>query len=138
MEKYFLLFAAAIIFIACSKKEEKFELFSAEAFTYSMDNGWELNASCRVKGFKQNETENIFKAKLSYTIDLKTPDGKILELIDEGLIDKTSEERMTDLQIESQIQIDSAFAKGKYQVIFNISDDLAGVSITTQKDFELE
>ena len=85
---FYLLFLVAII-TACSKKEEKLELFSAEAFAYSMDSGWELNATCRVKGFTQKEETEQFKAKLSFTVDIQTPDGKILAGVGKGMIDKT-------------------------------------------------
>ena len=137
MKKNLSLLILVIIVSACSKKEEKLELTSAEAFAYSMETGWELNATCRVKGFNQQENEKEYKAKLSYTIDLKTPDGKLLEDVDEGLIDKSEKTRLTDLPLEIQIEIDSTFKPGKYYVIFNVSDDLSGKSVSAKKDFEL-
>jgi len=117
--------------------EEKLELFSAEAFAYSMNPGWELNATCRVKGFVQNEDNEIYLVKLSYTVDLKTPEGKLLEGIGEGLIDEKSKERFTDLPIETQAELDSTYLPGKYKIIFNVTDDLSQKQISIEKEFEL-
>lgn len=127
-----------IVFVlACSSKEEKLELFSPEAFTYSLEDGWELNASCRVKGFTQNKTGDEYSAKLSYTADLITPDGKKLEGIGEGLIDQKSKEKLSDLLIETQLQIDSSYKPGKYKIAFNVTDDLTEKKISIEKEFEI-
>jgi len=130
------LFLITLI-IACSSKEEKLELFSAEAFTYSMGEGWELNASCRVKGFTQNRTGEEYSAKLSYTADLITPDGKKLESVGEGLIDQKSKEKISDLLIETQLQLDSSYKPGKYKIVFNVTDDLNEKKISIEKEFEI-
>ncbi len=139
MKKYsfHIVIVLILLIAACSHKEEKFELFSPEAFAYSMDSGWELNASCRVKGFKQNEEENNFKAKLSFSIDLLTPDGKILPGIGEGLIDQSAKERIIDLPVETQIQLDSTYKAGKYTLTFNVTDDFSGKNISIKKEFDL-
>lgn len=137
MKKYIALLFLLIAISACSKKEEKLELFSAEAFAYSMESGWELNASCRVKGFDQNEDGSQFKAKLSFTIDLQTPDGKLLQGAGEGLIDKNAKERISDLPVETQLELDSSYVPGKYLVIFNVSDDFSGKTVSIKKEFEL-
>lgn len=123
--------------IACSDKEENLELFSAEAFAYSMDDGWELNASCRVKGFEQKENDNQYSAKLSYMIDLINTDGKINKGVTEGFIDETSKEKLSDLPIEIQIQIDSSYAAGKYKIVFNVTDNFSEKEIKLEKEFEL-
>ncbi len=123
--------------LACSRKEEKLELFSAEAFTYSMEEGWELNASCRVKGFTQNKTGEEYSSKLSYTADLITPDGKKLENIGDGLIDQKSKEKISDLLIETQLQIDSSYKPGKYKIVFNVSDDLTEKKVSIEKEFDI-
>ena len=82
MKKFILIILGLFAIIACSKKQEKLELFSAESFAYSMDKGWDMNASVRVKGFEQDESGKGFKAKLSYSVDLETSDGKLVEGID--------------------------------------------------------
>lgn len=127
-----------LILGSCSGKEEKLELFSPEAFTYSMEDGWELNASCRVKGFTQNESGDEFSVKLSYTIDLVTPEGKRLEGISEGLIDQKSKEIISDLPVEVQIQFDSSYLPGKYKIIFNLTDDISQKNISMEKEFEVD
>ena len=120
-----------------TREDTNFTAFSAEAFAYSMDNGWELNATCRVKGFTQKEENDQYKSKLSFTVDLQTPDGKLLQGVGEGMIDKLEKERMSDLPVETQIELDSSYAPGKYNVIFNLSDDLSGKSVSIKKEFEL-
>jgi hypothetical protein len=138
MKKIFLLIILAAIVFSCSKEEEKFELFSAEAFAYSMDSGWELNASCRVKGFKQIEEAGNFKAKLSFTADLTTPEGKVISKVGEGLVNQSSKEIFSDLPIETQIQLDSTYKAGKYILSFNVSDKLSGKNDSIKKEFVLE
>ncbi len=134
---YSTLFLIVVFFSACSSNEEKLELFSAEAFAYSISPGWELNATCRVKGFVQNENNEIYSVKLSYMVDLKTPEGKLLEGIGEGLIDEKSKERFADLPIEMQAELDSTYLPGKYKIIFNVTDDYSQKKISIEKEFEL-
>lgn len=129
--------AFVLLISACSKEEEKLELFSPEAFAYSIDSEWELNASCRIKGFTQKEENGLFTAKLSFATDIKTPDGKIFSGISKGLIDETGKDRFSDLPIETQIQMDSTFKSGNYIIFFKVKDDLSGESATIQKEFEL-
>jgi hypothetical protein len=137
MKKYFFLIFILLLINACSKKEEKFELFSPEAFAYSMDNGWELNAAIRVKGFLQNENGNKFTAKLSYYIDLQMLDGKVKEKLTNGVIDKTSEEKMMDIPIEIQMQFDSNYKAGNYKIIFHVKDEMTGKELSINSLFEL-
>ena len=137
MKKYFLLLFILFSIAACSKKEEKLELFSAESFAYSLDKGWEADASVRVKGFEQNENSGTYSVKLSYTVDLESPDGKVIKSIDSGKIDKTSAEKMIDLQINSQIQLDSNYKLGSYKLVFNVTDEPTGRKASIQSSFDL-
>lgn len=137
MKNYSLFIILLLLVLSCTKKEEKLELFSPEAFAYSIEDGWELNASCRVKGFAQRLINNLFYAKLSYNVDIKTPDGKLLSNVDEGLIDQNSSEKFSDLSINSQIQFDSSYSEGNYEIIFNVSDDLSGRVASIKKEFVL-
>ncbi|MBI5730734.1 MAG: membrane lipoprotein lipid attachment site-containing protein, partial [Ignavibacteriales bacterium] len=89
IKKILLLIVITLYLSGCSKKEEKFELFSVESFAYSMENGWELNAALRAKGFEQKENDNKFSARLSYYTNLQTPDGKLVNKVSSGVIDKT-------------------------------------------------
>jgi hypothetical protein len=137
MKKSTILLATIILITACSRKFEKFELFSAESFAYSMDSGWELNASVRAKGFEQVEESNKFTAKLSYFADIQTPDGRLLEKISSGVVDKTSDEKLTDLPIEIQIKLDSAYKLGIYKITFFVKDDATGKKEHLSSFFEL-
>jgi len=135
--KKVLLFACVLIVVSCSKKPEKFELFSAESFAYSMDKGWELNATVRAKGFEQHENNNKFTAKLSYTVDLVTADGKLAKGIDSGTVDKTADEKIVDLEISSQIKLDASYKTGTNKVIFYVTDDFSNRNATLWSFFEL-
>lgn len=137
MKKYFLLFFILFSVAACSQKEEKLELFSAESFAYSLNKGWEADASVRVKGFEQNEVNGTYAVKLSYTVDLESPDGKVIKSIDSGKVDKTSAEKMIDLQINSQIQLDSNYKLGTYKLVFNVTDEPTGRKASIQSSFDL-
>ena len=137
MKKFLPALAVILIISACSEETPNLELFSAEAFAYSLEAGWELNASVYAKGFKQEETDDIYTAKLSYVINLISPLGDTLEMVDYGVADPTGSERLIDTEIESQIELDSAFAIGQYKIIFVVTDDLTGQETKTEKTFEL-
>ena len=137
MKKLFFILLLALIISSCSKEEEKLQLFSPEAFAYSLDGGWELNASCRVKGFTQNEINEQFKSKLSFSVNIQTPQGNILEVVDDGLIDKSEKEKVTDLPVETQLEMDSSYVEGKYYVIFHLTDDYSHKTAEIKKEFEL-
>jgi len=137
MKKYFLLIFILFSISACSKKEEKFELFSAESFAYSMDDGWELNATVRAKGFKQKESGNKFSAKLSHYANLQTPEGKPVDKVSSGIIEKTENEKIPEITIESQIKLDETYKTGNYKIIFYVKDELTGREITIESVFDL-
>ena len=146
MKKLILLVVVLTIF-SCSKEQEKLEIFREEAFAFYLEESWELNASARIKGFTQQESEDdkfetkvlmdIFTAKLSYSINIITPASDTLTNIDYGLIDELSEEEMVDLVLETQIEIDSAFAVGKYKLVFIVDDNLSQRTVSSEKEFEL-
>ena len=138
MKKYFLLGALIILIAACSKKQEKLELFSCESFAYTMDNGWEVDASVRVKGFEQKEDNGKYSAKLTYTVDLQTVDGRMILKIDSGVFEKTSADKMMDQQINSQLQLDKSYKTGTYKIFFNITDDYSGQKSVQWSYFELD
>ena len=137
MKKYFLLSVLLLVIVACSKKMEKFELFSCESFAYSLDKGWETNLSVRVKGFEQEENDNKFSVKLSYTVDLQTPDGRMIYKLDSGVFEKTASERMMDQQINSQIQLDTTYVTGTYKIFINVVDEFSGRKSVQWSYFEL-
>lgn len=137
IKKILLLIVITLYLSGCSKKEEKFELFSAESFAYSMDNGWELNAAVRAKGFEQKENDNKFSARLSYYTNLQTPDGRLVNKVSSGVIDKTETEKFSEIPIESQIKLDSTYKTGNYKIIFYVKDKLTGKEISIESMFEL-
>ena len=137
MKKLIFIFSALTIF-SCSKEQEKLEIFSEEAFAFYLEECWELNASARIKGFTQQEDEQEnYIAKLSYSINIITPAADTLTNIDYGLIDELSEEEMVDLVLETQIEIDTTFAVGKYKIVFIVDDNLSQRTVTSEKEFGL-
>lgn len=138
MKKLIFIFAAAIFVFACSAEEKKLELFSPEAFAFSMENGWELNASVQVKGFEQKEGKNSYAAHFAYTVDFVTPENDTLVEADFGEIEKNKEEEIADLPIDIQIEIDSSFSAGKYEMIIRVNDLLSSKTAFIKQPFELE
>lgn len=132
-----VILATIILTIACSE-EETFHVASTEAYAFSLDHGWELNANANVEGFKQNEGENgEFTAKLSYFMHLVTPNNDTLFEADYGYIDKHESEEIMGIQIESFLEIDSSFSTGSYKIIFDVTDDYTQQNITAERIFDL-
>ena len=64
MKKIFLILLISSILISCSKKEVKFEAFSAEAVAFDLGDGTaEVNATVRVKGFTQSEKDDNYNGR---------------------------------------------------------------------------
>lgn len=143
MKKKNLIFLITILvvpflFTSCGKKEEtKLTAFSPEAFAYSLDTGWEVNATVRVKGFKQNKEKETYIAKLSYTVDLVTPKGEKLNAVASDTLDEENMEEFSDVPVEAQFNLDTKYETGKYKVIFNITDELTSQSTQITKEFDL-
>ncbi len=137
MKILIILFLTTLIFYSCSKeKPVKIETFSPEAFAYDIGDGWEVDATTRVKGFAQNEKENKYTATLAFDVDLITPKGDTIKSLISRVEDKTDKEKMTDVPLEVQFDLDSTYALGDYKVIFKVKDVLSGkgaISITTFK-----
>ena len=123
---------------ACSKKEEKLEVFNAEAFAYYLENGWEVDATTRVKGFKQDEKDNKYNAKISYTIDLVKPDGNTIKSIVSKTEDKVNDEKFMDVPVDVQFDLDSTYQDGDYKVVFNIKDAGTGNTASASASFKLQ
>ena len=136
--KKLLLVSFLFIFISACSEEKKFEVTNTEAFAYSLDSGWELNASVNVAGFEQKKGEDDeYSAKLSYSFHLITPESDTLYEADYGFIDKQESEELMDIQIESQLELDSTSVVGLYKIIFEITDDFTGKTISADAEFEL-
>lgn len=135
--KIVFILATILMVIACSE-EKKFEIASTEAFAFTLDNGWELNALANIDGFTQNENEEgEFSAKLSYYMHLVTPENDTLYEADYGYIDKHETEEIMGIEIESFMEIDSSFIAGSYKIIFEVTDDYTQKHIIAEKVFEL-
>lgn len=137
MKKLFQLLLITLLMLGCSKKEEKFELFSPVAFAYALDNSWELNASCQAKGFAQTPYKGKFGAQVSFVLDLKKPDGTIKEDVQHGRVDQLANNGIDDLAINTQVQLDSTYKAGKYVLIFRAKDDYTGRKAKIEREFEL-
>ncbi|MCX6152170.1 MAG: hypothetical protein NTX22_16715 [Ignavibacteriales bacterium] len=134
--RLFIIFL--LVFISCGKKEEvKLQTFSAEAFAFSLPEGWEVNATIRVKGFMQNKVKDTFIAKLEYSVDLVKPNGESIKALAKDIADEENTEEFSDLPIEVQINLDAKYLPGKYKLIFNIKDELSGQQIISEKELEL-
>jgi hypothetical protein len=148
------LFVAAIIWFAIlpivfnsgsslikdlfSKKEEpKIETFSPEAFAYDIGDGWEVDATTRVKGFAQNENEGKYSATLAFDVDLVTAKGDTVKELISRVEDKTDKERMTDVPLEAQFDLDSTYTMGDYKVIFKIKDVISNQTAVSTASFKL-
>lgn len=139
MKRYLTVVVLLLLVIGCGKKEEdKLTLFSPEAFAFDLGDGWEVNASIRVKGFQQNEENNTYFVKLKYSIDVVTPEGKKLKEILTGVVDdKKNNERINDVAIETQFELDSTYSAGKYKILFSVTDQFKNQSVSAEKEFEL-
>jgi len=138
MKNRLSLILILLVITACSKKEVKFELFSPEAFAYSLDNGYELDARTMVKGFNVEKGNNLFKAKLSYTVDIIMPDASVKKNFNSGEINKEEKEEFAETEISIQNEMDGkTFPAGKYKVVFNVTDELTKQQLKIEKEFEL-
>ena len=137
MKKLLTILISIILLVACSE-EPPLETFSAEAFAYEIDNGWELNASINVKGFRQIEKDDIYHTNLKYIVDFITPEQDTLKEFDFGSIIKQEKEELLDVTIEVQAEIDSNYSPGKYLLIYTVFDKNSDRDTTTVKPFILE
>jgi len=133
------LVAIILLFAGCSKKEDvKLNAFSPEAFAYSMDNGWDLNATIRLKGFVQKEADKKFSHSVEFSIDIAAPDGTIKKSVFKGSDNGDNAEKVSDIPLEAQASLNSSdYKAGKYKVIFNIKDNLSGATTTAEKELEI-
>ncbi len=132
------LIVITVFLIGCGKKQEaKLTAFSPEAFAYQLDNGWEVDATTRVKGLTQVETNKKYKTKISFTVDLITPDGKTIKDVDKKIMDKLENEKIMDIGLDSQFDLDTTYAPGKYKVLFHIKDVNSGDTTSSIAGFQL-
>lgn len=137
MKKLFSIFILMLLVAACAKKERKFELFSPEAFAYTMEEGWELNISCQAKGYELFENKGRYYSKLTFVIDIKMPDGTIKKNVQSGKLEQLAKEEDLDSQLNVQIKLDNTYKQGNYLAIINFRDELSGKKQKIDKAFDL-
>jgi len=139
MKQTILLSLLATILLLSCAEDPKLILFSPESFAFSLDNGWEVNASVNAKGFAQIEKENseLYFTHITYSVNLFTPEDSLYNADYDSIIDSTDEEIM-DVQIESQLELDSGFSKGNYTIEFIVEDIYSSTKDTLSNKFILE
>jgi hypothetical protein len=137
MNKTLMLFFTFILLFGCGKDEPKFEAFNPEAFAYDLGESWEVNSTTNIRGFKQQRSDEIFSASISYSVDLETPAGEIVKSVFEHTEEKTYSEELLDMQLESQFGLDTSYTVGKYNLIYKILDNFGGKETEIKVGFEL-
>lgn len=124
--------------IFIQKDVTKLTAFSQEAFAYDLGSGYEVDASVRIKGFEQKNEEDKYQASIFYSVDLVTPNIDTLKTMFSKTSDKSSNEKITDIPLEAQFDLDSTAVKGKYKVLYNIKDKYSGQAITSSVNLNVE
>ena len=139
MKKIILVLVALLIVISCSKKDVKFEAFSAEAFAFDIGDGTaEVNATVRIKGFTQTEKDDIYKAAVAYDVDLIKPDSSISKSVFKFVQNDERQEPISDIALEAQFSLDSSYTEGTYTLVFNITDKNSENKTETKVNFDLQ
>lgn len=123
--------------IGCGKDDPKLEAFNPEAFAFDIGDTWEVNASTQVKGFVQIKENETFKASLSFSVDLITPAGDTIIGLITRVEDLNNSEKVLDTALEAQFELDSTYAAGKYNMIFNVQDVNNNQTATAAASFEI-
>ena len=124
--------------LSCSKKENlKFEATINTTYAFNIDSAWEVNISTKVKGFKQEVSGDKFKTSISYTIDLIKPGGTTVKGLANKTEDKIDKEKVADVILDSQFNLDASYKPGKYTVVINLKDMATGQTTTASKDLDL-
>lgn len=139
MKKIIFVFAVLLIIISCSKKETKFEAFSAEAFAFDIGDGTaEVNATVRVKGFTQIEKNDNYNVSVAYEVDLLKPDSTVIKSIFKFVQNDKNIEPIGDIDLDAQFTIDSTYAAGTYTLIYKIADKNSDNTLEVKVNFDLQ
>ncbi len=138
MKKLISFLFIAFIIVGCSKEKKELNLSSAEAFTFSLDNGAELNASVIAKDFTNAESNGIYSIYLLYTVNLQKPNGEVITDFKKGELNQPTPEVLNDIRIDIQAELDSTYEKGTYKIIFNVIDKYSDNTARAEKEFELD
>lgn len=137
MKNIYLCGFFLFIFIFGCSRDEKYEVFSSEAFAYKLQDGWELNTSAYVKDFIVSETNGIFSCDLTYYIDIHTPSGLVIAKADTGVIQTKSGDEFDEVPIDIQIELDNGFEMGTYKIVYFVVDKKNNQLVTDTTTFEL-
>src|SRR5664280_35693 len=110
--KYLLpgLIILLAFFYSCSKKESlKLEASVTTTYAFYLDSAWEVNISTKVKGFKQEISNDKFKTSLSYTIDIIKPGGVTVRGLVSKTEDKIDKEKLSDIILDFQFNLDATY-----------------------------
>ena len=139
MKKLIFVFAALSIIISCTKKDVKFEAFSAEAFAFDIGDGTsEVNATVRVKGFSQTAKDDNYNAAIAYQVDLIRPDSSIRKSVFKFVQSAEKKEPISDIALEAQFSLDSTYAAGTYMLVFDIADKNSEGKTEAKVSFDLQ
>lgn len=140
MRKYFLLLIITVFIISGCSKDEPLELngINPEAFAFNLGDMWEVNASVFIKGFKLEEENKSYSTSIEFSVDLLKPNGETVANLYDDKLKKTFEEKVKDIKLEAQFELDETFEIGNYKVIFRIKDLLNNSSTTVEKEFVLD
>lgn len=132
------LMLATLFFSACSE-DPKVKLNNPEAFAFSLDEGWEINATVQTVGFAQHEKESsdLYFTHIEYLVNLYTPQDTILRADYGSVFDSTAEKKI-DVQLETQMELDTGFSKGNYVVEFVVEDKYSSTLDTVSVECILE
>lgn len=139
MKQYLISLVLLFMIVSCGEKvPANLEAFNPEAFAYDLGDQWEVNASTRVKGFAQEENQKKYSAKLSVEIDLVTPQSDTIFSLISRTDEIIKEEKIMDVPLEAQFELDSSYSTGTYTIIFHIKDALSGKETVSLVEFRLE
>jgi len=142
MKKLFVLvLTVLLVFTACKKEEPlNLEAFSPQGFAFDLGDIWEVNATVRVKGFKQNRNDETkeFSATIFYKVDIEKPDGEVKEDVFNFVKEINNHERLLDVGLEAQFELSSEYEEGIYKLIYHIKDELSGIETKAIVEVELQ
>lgn len=139
MKKLIFVFTILLILISCSKKNVKFEAFSAEAFAFNIGDGTaEVNATVRVKGFTQTEKDDNYRTAVAYEVNLLKPDNSVRKSVYKFVQNDEEKEPISDVALEAQFTLDSSYTAGTYTLVFIISDKNSESKIESKVNFDLK
>lgn len=137
MKKLIIISFLILGLFGCSEPEPNLQLFNAEAFAYDTGDSWEVNATVYAKGFLQKEIKDSYRLKLSYSVDLVTPESDSLTSIFNDIIEEINDEELIDIPLEAQIEIDSTFSVGIYSLFFYVKDEFSNQNKSVKVNFNI-